>query len=128
MLNIFTKTKTLVVSSVILGGILPAKSADYQKIKEGLMSLDSSILSAALDHCTTSGKEILPTLRKWSASDDPRLSARAKTALGRATGQWSNQTDLVWEKSFEDAVKRSKEEQKPIMVLQLFGNFNEEFC
>jgi len=71
---------------------------------------------------------MLPILRKWAGSNDPRLQARARTALGRITGQWSSHTNLIWQRDFASTVKKATAEKKPIMVLQLFGKFDEEFC
>lgn len=103
-------------------------AGDYDTLKSGLQSEDKAVYSAALDSCVQHGIELLPTLRQWSASEDPRLKARARTGLGRITGQWGSQTDLVWERSLDTAVKKAAPDNKPIMVLQLFGKLDEEFC
>ena len=60
--------------------------------------------------------------------EDPRLKSRARTALGRITGQWGSQTDVIWKRSLAEAVKESKATGKPILMLHLFGKLDEEFC
>lgn len=108
--------------------LVNTSSANLENIKSGLSSSDSKILSATLDTCSTKGKEILPQLRKWAVSDDPRLKANARTALGKITGQWASQNDLLWQTNFDQAVELAKKENKPIMLLHLFGRLDEEFC
>ena len=98
------------------------------KIKEALMSADVSVASGGIDSCVSQGGAILPKLRKWAGDNDPRLKARARTALGRITGQWASQTDVIWKRSLAEAVKESKATGKPILMLHLFGKLDEEFC
>jgi len=101
---------------------------EYDTLKSGLQSDDKAVYIAALDSCFHEGQKLLSTLRQWFASDDPRLKACARTALGRITGQWASQIDLVWERSLDTAVIKATQDNKPIMVLQLFGKLDEEFC
>ena len=98
------------------------------KIQQALMSADKSIASAGIDSCVSQGKAMLPKLRKWAGDEDPRLKARARTALGRITGQWGSQTDVIWKRSLAKAIEESKATGKPILMLHLFGKLDEEFC
>lgn len=95
-----------------------------KKIEEGMASADREVAQQAIAACVAKGADVLPVLRKWSASDDPRMRVRARSAIGQLTGQWGSQTDLVWGRSFEGA----KGKGKPILLLQLFGKLDEEFC
>jgi len=104
---------------------VPLTQAD---LKDDLMTSDPSLAQSAIDTCVAKGKEMLPQLRTWATDDDPRLKLRARTALGRITGQYAAQTDLIWELDFEKAVEKAKKEKKPILMLHLFGKLNEEFC
>ena len=97
-------------------------------IKTDLMNQDASIANAAIETCINNQKEMLPQLRKWATDNDPRLKLRARTALGRITGQFASQTDLMWELDFDQAVAKAKQAKKPILLLHLFGKLNEEFC
>lgn len=108
--------------------IIATSSLVQADIKDDLAHSDASIAQAAIDTCTSKGKEMLPQLRKWASDDDPRLKLRARTALGRITGQFAAQTDLIWELDFDKAVEKAKAEKKPILMLHLFGKLNEEFC
>ena len=70
------------------------------------------------------GASALPELRKAATHEDPLVRRRAKTAIGRITGQWGSGSGLSWKRSLEEATGQGK----PILVLQLFGKFDEEFC
>lgn len=95
-----------------------------KEIEEGMASANREVAQQAIAACVAKGTDVLPVLRKWSASDDPRMRVRARSAIGQLTGQWGSQTNLVWGRSLEDA----KGKGKPIMLLQLFGKLDEEFC
>lgn len=94
------------------------------EIEQGMLSADREVALQAVAACVEKGVSVLPQLREWSGSDDPRLRLRARMALGRITGQWGAQTDLIWGRSFEKA----KGQGKPILLLHLFGKLDEEFC
>ena len=111
---------------VMLSGQIYAGTVD--DIKAGLMSADAKIASAAIDSCASDAKTLLPKLREWAGDPDPRLKMRARTALGRITGQWASQTDVIWKRSMAEAKLESSVTGKPILMLHLFGNLNEEFC
>ena len=98
--------------------------AEPDKISAGMSSADREVANQAVAACVAKGENFLPQLREWSASDDPRLRVHARSAIGQITGQWGSQTDLIWGRSFEAA----KGKGKPILLLQLFGNLDEEFC
>ena len=70
------------------------------------------------------GDAALPDLRNAAAHEDPLVRRRAKTAIGRITGQWGSDTGLHWKRALGEATGRGK----PVLVLQLFGKFDEEFC
>lgn len=55
---------------------------------------------------------------------DPLVRRRAKTAIGRITGQWGSDGRLVWTRSVAGATGQGK----PIAVLHLFGELDQEFC
>ena len=112
---------------VLAGTWSPVLFAE-DKIQQGLMSADKSIASGGIDSCVSQGKAMLPKLRKWAGDEDPRLKARARTALGRITGQWGSQTDVIWKRSLAKAIEESKATGKPILMLHLFGKLDEEFC
>lgn len=118
------KTSALIFSfAAILSGAMAS-----DKILAGLTSNDDALVRQAIADASAKGAEYLPTLREWAKSDDPRLNLRARTCIGRITGQWGSETDLVWQRSFDDAVKLAMEQNRPIMLLQLFGKLDDEFC
>lgn len=108
----------------------------HQKLYDGMMAADAALANEAVAACAAKGTGFLPQLRKWAASDDPRLRLRARSAIGRITGQWGSQTDLVWGRNFELTVAKTsavakrdpQKVGKPIMLLHLFGSLNEEYC
>ena len=92
------------------------------------MAEEKLIYQASIESCVAKGKPFLPTLREWAKEQDPRLKARARTAIGQITGQWAAPTDLLWQRDFKKATEKASKENKPIMALQLFGQFDQEFC
>jgi hypothetical protein len=92
----------------------------------GLDHTDSEIGREAVEHWIAKGRGGLPMLRQIAtAADSPPLaSRRAKDAIGAITGQWGSQTDLIWKRSVDDAINPDR----PLLVLQLFGDLDEEFC
>lgn len=85
---------------------------------------DEQTAKEAINILVEKGKDALPELKVALKDSDPVVRSRAKTAIGRITGQWGSETDLIWAKTFTEA----KDRGKPILVLQLFGKFDEEFC
>ena|SRR5688572_24967981 len=85
---------------------------------------DEATAREAIAEFVNRGPAALPELREASTHEDPLVRRRAKTAIGRITGQWGSGTGLAWRRSLQEAVGKGK----PILVLQLFGKFDEEFC
>ena len=91
----------------------------------GLASEDAATGREAVTGWAKKGPGALPRLREIAFENDSAAARhRAKEAIGQITGQWGSQTDLVWKRSVEEAINPDK----PIVVLQLFGNLDEEFC
>jgi hypothetical protein len=70
------------------------------------------------------GTAAVPELKARLDDPDPIVRRRVKTALGRITGQWGGDGRVVWQRDFQAAVGKGK----PVMLLQLFGKLDEEFC
>jgi len=70
------------------------------------------------------GEAALPELRAAATDADALVRRRAKTAIGRITGQFGSETGLIWKRAMKDAVGRGK----PIVLLHLFGELDKEFC
>jgi hypothetical protein len=70
------------------------------------------------------GEAALPELRAAAAHEDPLVRRRAKTAIGRITGQWGADRCLLWKRSLEEAT--GKESRSWSSALR--GRFDEEFC
>lgn len=85
---------------------------------------DEETAKEAIQQYVARGEAAVPELRAALDDADPLVRRRVKTALGRITGQWGGGCGLVWKRSVEEAVGQGK----PILVLQLFGKFDEEFC
>lgn len=102
----------LSLATLASGNEHPLASADQKMGREAILAY------------VKKGREALPELRQLSQSVDPRVSSRAKEAIGGITGHWGSQVDLIWKRSLKEATGQGK----PILLLQLFGNLNEEFC
>jgi len=85
---------------------------------------DAQLGRQAIQSWIVKGPDALPELRSLAKSDDPRLATRAKEVIGGITGHWGSQVDLIWHRSLAEATGK----KKPIILLQLFGNLDEEFC
>jgi hypothetical protein len=70
------------------------------------------------------GEAVIPELRALVNDADPRVQARARDVLGQITGQWGGGEGIIWKRSVEDALHGTK----PLLVLHLFGEFDEEHC
>ncbi|HKS16159.1 MAG TPA: HEAT repeat domain-containing protein [Planctomycetota bacterium] len=88
------------------------------------LGADEATAREAIAEFANRGEAALPELRTAAAHEDPLVRRRAKTAIGRITGQWGSGPGLHWKRSLGNATGQGK----PIMVLQLFGKFDEEFC
>lgn len=89
-----------------------------------LATADAEQGRQAIQTWIAKGSDALPELRTLAKSDDPRLATRSKTVIGGITGHWGSQVDLIWHRSLAQATGKNK----PIILLQLFGNLDEEFC
>jgi hypothetical protein len=85
---------------------------------------DEATAREAIAEFANRGAAALPELQTAATHEDPLVRRRAKTAIGRITGQWGSGSGLSWKRSLEEATGQGK----PILVLQLFGKFDEEFC
>jgi hypothetical protein len=90
-----------------------------------LAASDRDVAEEAIRMYAHRGPRALPELRTaLEHSDDPRLRRRIRTAMGRITGQWGGDGGIVWKRSLAEAIGG----ERPILLLQLFGKFDEEFC
>jgi len=90
-----------------------------------LRSSDEGTAQEAILELTRRGEAAIPELKALLDDSDPLVRQRAKTALGRITGQWgSDGSGILWKRSLAEAVGRGK----PILLLQLFGSFDQELC
>lgn len=105
--------------ALLLALVLSAQSAEHP-----LASPDAQIARQAIAIAIEKGPAALKELRMLARSDDPRLRVRANEAIGKITGQYGSSLDLIWKRSLAEAVNQ----EKPVLMLQLFGNFDEEFC
>ena len=85
---------------------------------------DEATAREAINELVAGGEGSVPILRTAADDPDPLVRRRAKTALGRITGQWGSDCRLRWRRTVAEAVGQGK----PILVLHLFGKFDEEFC
>ncbi len=81
-----------------------------------------------METLTARGATALPELRVALKDHDLRLRRRAKEVIARITGQWGDGSGLSWRRSFDEAVVEAKSSGRPILLLNLFGKFDEEFC
>lgn len=70
------------------------------------------------------GTDAIPELQAALESEDAAVRYQARSAMGAITGQWGSKGDLIWKRSVADA----KNDERPLVVLHLFGNLDEEFC
>jgi HEAT repeat protein len=89
------------------------------------LRLDEGTAREAALELVACGQAAIPELRAALDDPDPLVRRRAKAAMARITGQWgSDGAGIIWRRSLDDAVGQGK----PILVLHLFGSFDEEFC
>ena len=76
------------------------------------------------------GDSAVPELVELLEHEDPSVQYRARTALGHITGQWGARGDGIrWQRSLADVLEDPNHDpDRPILVLELFGRFDEEFC
>ena len=71
------------------------------------------------------GAGSLTELRELAiTSPDPEVVRLANDGLGKITGSWGSQVDLIWKRSLYEAMNLGK----PIVLLQLFGRLDEPVC
>ncbi len=85
---------------------------------------DAETAREAIQGYVHRGEEALPELRGFLEHSDPLVRRRARTAMGMITGMWGGDGRLVWKRSVNEA----RNLDKPLLVLHLFGKFDEEFC
>jgi hypothetical protein len=85
---------------------------------------DEATAKEAIAQFVSRGEAAIPELKARIKDEDPVARKRVKTALARITGQWGWDGGVVWERDFAKALAKGK----PVMVLQLFGKLDEEFC
>ncbi len=85
---------------------------------------DPGVARSAVSQWVEKGPDAIPELKLGLADDSSKVQRYCTEALAKITGQWGWNDGLLWQRSVEDA----KPLGKPMMVLHLFGNFDEEFC
>ena len=96
---------------------------------EQLRSDDPERAKAAAETLAAQGRGAVPALQAALKDPDLRFRRRARAILSRITGQWgSDGSGIFWHRSFDEAVAEATRVGKPILCLNLFGNFDEEFC
>ncbi len=88
------------------------------------LKADEATAREAINGYVARGCSAVPELKARLDDPDPVVRRRVKTALGRITGQWGGDGRLVWKRDLKDAVSLGK----PVLLLQLFGKLDEEFC
>jgi hypothetical protein len=115
-------TQTPETSSELLPKAQPNQS-EKELALQGLRADDATAKLAGAQ-LVSMGEDVIPELRALTKDPDPKIQARAREVLGYITGQWGGGEGIVWKKS----VNAAKNQTKPIMVLHLFGKFDEEIC
>ena len=85
---------------------------------------EPEVARAAVSKWVGRGEAAIPELKAGLREDSAKVQRYCTEALAKITGQWGWKDGLVWHRSVEEA----KALGKPMMVLHLFGNFDEEFC
>ncbi len=85
---------------------------------------DPEVARAAVQAWAAKGADAIPDLQAGLESDSVKVQVHSRRALSKITGQWGGDGRLLWRRSVEEA----KGGDKPLMVLHLFGKFDEEFC
>ncbi len=111
--------------SLTSGALLLLAACGSQTPLTRLADQDGAVAAEAIQHFADRGEDALPELRAaLAAAEDPRHRRRIRTALGRITGQWGSDGGILWKRSLAEATGGDR----PILLLQLFGRFDEEFC
>jgi hypothetical protein len=114
----------LLAAALLLGACASPRSSDIEQ----LASDDPERVKGAQEAIVERGQQAVGELTEAAQGNDLRLRRRAKELLARITGQWGGEFGLTWRRSFAEAVVEAREKRKPILLLNLFGKFDEEFC
>ena len=118
---------TAMLASLPLAFVVGAWISQLPSPTHPFADADAGIARDAVATYVSRGAESIPELRQLLKDHDVRISRRAKEALAQITGQWGGDGDGVsWSRSLEEAM--SKSGKRPILMLQLFGALDEEFC
>ena len=85
---------------------------------------DPGVARTAVSEWVDKGQGAIPTLQLGLQEDSAKVKRYCTEALAKITGQWGWDDGLLWQRDVAMAGKLDK----PLMVLHLFGNFDEEFC
>ena len=89
------------------------------------LTMGDDVARVAVQQWVERGELATAEIRPLVNDADPIVRRYARMAMGRITGQWgSDGTGILWKRSVDEAVGQGK----PILVLHLFGKFDEEFC
>lgn len=102
----------------------PSRAPSPKELALSGLSLDDATAKVAISTLVSMGEAVIPELKALTKDLDPKVAARAREALGQITGQWGGGEGILWKRS----VNAAKDQGKPILVLHLFGKFDEEFC
>jgi len=96
---------------------------------DDLRSDDPERAAAAAETFIARGEAAIPELREALKDSDAKYRRRVRGVLSKLTGQWgADGTGIVWSRSFDAAVAEARRLDRPILVLNLFGRFDQEFC
>ena len=111
-----------------LAALMLACHATEPKDLERLRDPDEATANEAIAMIASRGEAALPALVKLKDDPDPRVRRRAKNAIGRITGQWGSDGRVAWKRSVAEAVASATGKDRPLLVLHLFGSFDQELC
>ncbi|MEE9391408.1 MAG: hypothetical protein V3W41_02775 [Planctomycetota bacterium] len=74
------------------------------------------------------GEAAIPSLKEGLEDENAKVRRACREALAKITGQWGWDEGLKWRRSMAEAKVDAEKSGLPIMLLQLFGRFDEEFC
>ena len=107
----------------LLAGCQSTPSADPPRLFEEFRG-DPGVARTAVGHWVEKGTAAIPELKIGLTDDSVKVQRYSTEALARITGQWGWQDGLLWKRSVAEANGL----ERPLMVLHLFGKFDEEFC
>ena len=96
---------------------------------DDLRSDDPERAATAAETFIARGEAAIPELREALKGSDGKYRKRVRGVLSKLTGQWGSDGEgILWKTSFGEAVAEAKRSDRPILVLNLFGRFDQEFC